>query len=125
MPWRAPTRPGNEITQPFSDGVVEIYGVQNVAQPGYKPKEGLTPKIKLRYEEQRLGIQRYYSGMQNQVEIERVLRVPRAGHVSSQDVAITEDGEQYRIDLVQAAMDTYPPAMDLTLAKIEQRFEVP
>ena len=89
-----------------------------------KPVEKLNLKVKLRYEEQRLGIQRYYSGRQNQAEIERVIRVPRAGKVSSQDVAITEDGHQYRIDMVQAAVDVYPACVDLTLARIDQNYEV-
>ena len=39
-------------------------------------------------------------------------------------MAITEDGEQYRIDLVQTVTDVYPPSMDLTLARIEQKYEV-
>lgn len=110
------------MTQPFSSGVVTICAVEDEARPGYQPKGRLTKKITLRYDEQRLGIQRYYSGQQNQVEIERVIRVPRAGNVSSQDVAVTEDGRQYRIDLVQAVMDVYPPSVDLTLAKITQDY---
>ncbi len=123
--WKAPNRPRHEITQGYGDGVVTVYAVQNTAAPGYRPQEGLVKKITLRYEEQRLGIQRYYSGRQNQVEIQRVLRVPRAGDVSTQDVAITQDGKQYRIDLVQAVTDVDPPSVDLTLAKIEQQYEVP
>lgn len=123
--WKAPNKPGHEITQGYGDGVVTVYAVQNIAAPGLRPQEGLIKKITLRYEEQRLGIQRYYSGRQNQVEIQRVLRVPRAGDVSTQDVAITQDGKQYRIDLVQAVTDVYPASVDLTLAKIEQQYEVP
>lgn len=123
--WKAPNRPRHEITQGYGDGMVTVYTVQNIAAPGLRSQEGLVKKITLRYEEQRLGIQRYYSGRQNQVEIQRVLRVPRAGNVSTQDVAITQDGKQYRIDLVQAVTDVYPPSVDLTLAKIEQQYEVP
>ena len=44
--------------------------------------------------------------------------------VSPQCVAITEDGVQYGIDLVQRAEDVYPASMDLTLTKIEQKYEV-
>lgn len=127
MAWKAPYRPrDNQITQNFSDGVVTVYAVTDAAAPGYQPKPQLVqpPKAVLRYEEQRLGLQRYYEGRQNQVQIERVIRTPRAGHVSSQDVAITEDGRQYRIDLVQSADDVYPPSQDLTLSKIEQIFQV-
>lgn len=122
--WKAPYRPSNEISQRFSDGVVAVYSVENVAAPGLKPVEKLKIKVKLRYDEQRLGIQRYYSGRQNQVEIERVIRVQRTGKVSTQDVAITEDGHQYRVNMVQAAVDVYPACVDLTLARIDQNYEV-
>lgn len=122
--WKKPYRPAAEITQPYNDGIVTIYEVKNVAAPGYKPVEMLVGKAKLRYEERRTGLQRYYSAMQNQVQIERVLRVPRAGAVSSQDVAVTEEGNQYRIDLVQAVQDVWPASVDLTLAKVDQDYEV-
>lgn len=123
-PWKAPFRPGGEITQPFEDGTVDIYTASDEAFPGYQPRPKLTRKARLRYEERRLGIQRYYTGMQNQVNIQRVIRVPRSIPISSQDVARTENGVFYRIDLVQAAVDVYPPSVDLTLARVAQDFEI-
>nr|DAS40717.1 MAG TPA: hypothetical protein [Caudoviricetes sp.] len=125
MPWKAPYRANNAITQSYNDGVVSIYSVEDAARPGYQPEPELTKKVSLRYEEQRLGIQRYYSGRQNQVDIERVIRTQRVGNVNNQNVAITEDGRQYRVDLVQSVMDVWPESVDITLAKIEQEFEVP
>lgn len=125
MSWKAPYRPTeNQITQVFDDGVVSIYSVTDVGAPGYRPVPRPALKITLRYEEQRLGIQRYYQGRQNQVEIERVIRTPRAGHVSNQDIAVTEDGTQYRIDLVQSVDNVWPACQDLTLAKIEQVYDL-
>ena len=124
MPWRAPYRPGSEITQSYNYGVVTVYAVTDTARPGYQPKPALTPKVTLRYEEQRLGIQRFYSGKQNQVELERVIRTPRLSCVSSQDVAVTEDGRQYRIDMVQSVPDIWPASMDLTLARVTQHYDV-
>lgn len=125
MPWKAPTRPraDNGITQCYDDGIVKIYTVTDIAKPGYQPVPSLTLKCTLRYEEQRLGIQRYYSGQQNQIQIERVIRTPRYGDVNNQDVAVTEDGKQYRIDLVQNATEVYPPSIDITLAKVEQEYD--
>ena len=120
MTWKAPYRPSNEVTQSYNDGVVTVYAVTDSAQPGYQPVEQLTEKIKLRYEEQRLGLQRYYDAMQNQIQVERVIRVPRAGQITSQDVAETEDGRRYRIDLVQTVDGVWPPSQDLTLVKYQQ-----
>lgn len=122
--WKAPNRPNNQISQSFNDGLISVYSVQDVSEPGYKPVEKLFLKIRLRYSEERLGIQRYYSGQQNQVQIERVVRVPKSGTISSQDVAITEDGHQYRIDMVQKVDNVWPPSLDLTLARIDQDYEV-
>ena len=122
--WKAPFRPNTTVSQSFNDGILTVYAVSDTAEPGRKPEENLTKKVVLRYEEQRLGLQRYYAGRQNQVQIERVVRTPRHGGVSSQDVAITEDGRQYRIDLVQSVPNVWPESVDLTLARIDQKFEV-
>ena len=123
--WRAPHRPDNEITQELNSGVVYIYSVEDSAQPGYQPKPSLTLKLTLRYEEQRLGINRLYLSRQNQAEIEKVIRVPRQDSISNQDVAILESGSQYSIDYTQTVQDVYPPCLDLSLVKIEQNYEVP
>lgn len=121
--WKAPNRPNNRISQTFNDGVLTVYAVSDASQPGYKPKETLAKKVMLHFEERRLGIERYYNGMQNQIEISRVVRVPKYEKVNSQDVAII-DGVQYRIDLVQHVFGIYPPCMDLTLAKIQQEYRL-
>ena len=120
MTWKAPYRPSNEVTQGYNSGVVTVYAVTDSARPGYQPVEALIEKIKLRYEEQRLGLQRYYDAMQNQIQVERVIRVPRAEQITSQDVAETEDGRRYRIDLVQTVDGVWPPSQDLTLVKYQQ-----
>lgn len=118
--WQAPYRTNNEITQSFNSGIVRIYSVADVAAPGDYPEEGLTLKIVLRYAERQLGVTRFYSAKQNMIDIERVLRVPRAD-ITNQDVAITEDGTRYSIDLVQAVGDVWPKCVDITLKRIDQR----
>ena len=118
--WKAPYRAKGEVSQRYNDGVVRIYSVEDTASPGYAPVETPTHKIKLPYEERRLGITRYFSGAQNQMQIDRVLRVQRAGKVNTQDIAVTEDGQNYRVDLVQSVFDVWPESVDLTLSKIEQ-----
>ena len=122
MARKAPFRPrtDNGITQNFNDGEITIYRTEDRAQPGYYPQIKLYKKVKLRYEERSLGIQRYYAASQNQTEIKRVIRVPKYPYVTNQDVAQTEEGTYYRIDLVQNVVDVYPPCMDLTLAKYTQ-----
>lgn len=120
---KTPFRPNNEISQQYNDGVVNIYTVTDSADPGYQLKQELTLKFTLAFEERALGINRLYLSRQNQAEIKRVIRVQRIP-ISSQDVAITHDGQQYRVDTVQAVQDVYPPSLDLSLRAVEQNFEV-
>lgn len=120
-----PFRPDDRrITQSYRDGVVRIYTITDAAQPGYQPKPTPTLVETLFYAERRVGLQRYYSGKQAQVQVERVIRTQTRPSVNPQCIAVTEDGEQYGIDLVQQVTDAYPASMDLTLTKIEQKYEV-
>lgn len=122
---QTPFRPDDRrITQSYRDGVVRIYTVTDAAEPGYQPKPSLTLAETLFYEERRVGLQRYYTSRQAQVQVERVIRTQLRPVVNPQCVAITEDGVQYGIDMVQQVTDVYPASMDLTLTKIEQKYEV-
>lgn len=120
---KTPFRPTNEISQQYNDGVVKIYTVTDSAEPGRQVKEKLELKYTLAFEERALGINRLYLSRQNQAEVKRVIRVQRI-NISSQDVAITHDGKQYRVDTVQAVQGVYPPSLDLSLRAAEQKFEV-
>lgn len=111
--------------QTHNDGVVKIYGVDNIAAPGNKPKEGLVLKHTLRYKERTVGITRSRLAEQTGASVSHVLRVPRLRYVSPQDVAIPNDGHQYKITMVQYPEDTNPPAMDLELERLEHAYEVP
>nr|DAI71661.1 MAG TPA: hypothetical protein [Caudoviricetes sp.] len=123
---KLPFRPDDRrITQSYRDGVVRIYTVTDAAQPGYQPKPALTLAETLFYQERRVGLQRYYSSKQAQVQVERVIRTQTRPAVNPQCIAVTEDGTQYGIDLVQQLQDVYPPSMDLTLIRIAQKYEVP
>lgn len=110
--------------QTHNDGVVKIYGVDNIAQPGNKPKEGLVLKHTLRYKERTVGLTRSRLAQQTGVEVAHVLRCPRLRGISPQDVAIPNDGYQYRITMVQYPEDTNPPAMDLELERLEHSYEM-
>lgn len=108
------------ITECFPDGIVTIYVQKDRAEAGYAPKAELIEKGRLRYRELRVGWGRYYQSKQNQVAVERMLRVPRMPvGVNSQDIAETEDGVRYRVDLAQTTDGVYPPCLDLTLVKYE------
>lgn len=110
--------------QQFNDGVVKIYDVTNIAVNGAMPVEKLTLKQTLRYKERTVGLNRYWTALQANVRVSYVLRCQRLRGVSTQDVAIPNDGTQYRIVQIQYPEDINPPVMDLTLEKISQKYEV-
>lgn len=119
MPWRT----DNQISQSFNDGVCRVYTQSDTAKPGYKPRPELEQKAFLRYEEQRTGLNRYYTARQVDVDVQRVLRVPKGPPEkvpTPQDVIRTEDGKYFRIDFVQTVPGVRPPCLDLTLVKFEQ-----
>lgn len=121
--WKAPNRPKHEITQSYNDGITTVYKMKNKAESGYKPDYELIFNCVLRFDEQRLGLNRLYLSRQNQVEIERVIRVQKVENISTQDVVVIK-GKQYRIDTIQSVKEIYPPSLDLALTKIEQQYEV-
>nr|DAQ35643.1 MAG TPA: putative head-tail adaptor [Caudoviricetes sp.] len=111
-------------TQAYNDGVVKIYTVSDGAAPGNMPHDALTLKETLRYKERTVGNQRYYQAMQAGAKVDTVLRCPLRRDVSGQDVAIPNDGKQYKITLVQYPEDAEPPTMDLTLERVTQDYEL-
>lgn len=111
-------------TQTFNDGVIKIYGVQNVADEGDMPVESLTIKKTLRYKERTVGLTRFYEALQANVKISYVLRCLRNRDISTQDVAIPNDGKQYRIVQIQYPEDIYPQVMDLSLEELEQLYDI-
>ena len=107
-------------TQTFNDGILKVYEVTNAARPGGMPVEGLAIKHTLRYKERTVGLNRYWTALQANVRVQYVLRCPRLRNVSAQDVAIPNDGKQYRIVQIQYPEDVDPPVMDLTLEELKQ-----
>ena len=97
---KSPTRPDTEVSQTFNSGVVQIFSTRDAAPVGHSPVVECTAKCTLRYEEQRLGINRLYLSRQNQAEIVRVIRVP-----------------------APQAVRSWPPALDLALRAVEHDFD--
>jgi len=108
--------------QSFPDGVVKIYTVGDVSSPGDMPKDGLILKESLRYKERTVGINRFYSALQNSVKVAFVLRCPLVRSVSTSDVAVMPDLVQFEIKQVQYPEDQEPPVMDLTLERIGEPY---
>lgn len=112
-------------TQTFNDGVLTIYKVTNIAAAGRMPKDGLSSKKgPLRYDERIVGMGRYWTAKQENVKVDRLIRVPLFREVSTQDVVIPNDGEQYSIKQIQYPKDVVPPCMDLSLERLEAAYDI-
>ena len=112
-------------TQTYNDGVAVIYDVGKVAAPGNMPKEGLTFKVgPLGYDERTVGMSRFWAASQASVKISRLIRLPRLKSVSTQDILILDDGQQYGIKQLQYPDGVTPDSMDLSLERLEVAYAV-
>ena len=111
---------GKNINQNFSDGLVMVYGTQNVAPPGELPKTERVLKGGLRFQERVVGVDRFFKGLQAVGEIVRVIRCPARREVSIHDIAVIGD-EDYEIVQIQVKPDFTPWVMDLSLKKTDRR----
>lgn len=106
--------------QTFNDGFLKVYAVDDKGDGEYK----LTLKHgKLRYDERTVGIDRYYKAKQDNVEITKVLRIPRLRGISTQDVAVLENGEQYHIRRAVPPQNVTPPCWDLSLERVTHDYD--
>lgn len=112
-----------EVLQTYNDGSVKIYNVEDIAESGKAPKMKFELKGSFRYQERTVGIKRYEAALQRQVEIEMVLRMPRIQGINPQDIAVPNDGHQYKIDRVVMPPDE-PESMDISLERIDPIYEI-
>lgn len=109
--------------QQYNDGILAIYKVSNIAEPGNKPKNGLTVTYGvIRYEERTVGITRNNLAKQDHSQIDSLVRVQKLQDVSVHDVVIMS-GKQYDIYQVQYINDVSPKSMDLSLERLEVAYE--
>ena len=108
--------------QTFNDGIVWIYKLADVSQPGFKPmfKPSLYKKLPFRYKT--IGVRRNYEAMQAGVRLDEMISIPQDRKISSQDIAVIE-GVQYDIKQAQAINNTSPRTSDLSLQRLEENYD--
>lgn len=110
--------------QTFNDGLCSVYTVGNIAEDGDLPRDGLTLKAgPLRYGERTVGVTRFWTAAQAQARIDVVVRVLRQDGISTQDVCVLRDG-QYQVLQVQHPRDATPPVTDLSLRRLEAKYDI-
>lgn len=109
----------------FDDGILTIYGVENIGNPGFKPVAGLTKKESYYFGYDTLGITRYYTALQAKQQIEAVVNVPGWNDIKTLDICILENGKQYKIVMVQPAFDEQGLKITkLSLERISEEYAI-
>lgn len=106
--------------QVYNDGIVTIYDVGNAGGAGFRPIKEITEKHVLRYQERTVGVTRFFEAMAAQERVDRVIRIPRCGELTTDQVAALPGGKQYTIVQVQYPAGVLPPSIDLSLRVIEE-----
>lgn len=110
----------------FDDGIIYIYTVENIAENGAKPKKGLVLRDKFFFGFDVLGVNRYYTALEAKIQLAHVVNIPGWGGVSVLDIAIMEDGTQYRVQMVQPQVDENGLRITkLSLERIVTEYDVP
>lgn len=109
----------------FDDGILAIYKVENTAQPGQMPVEGLTEKDRYYYGFDTLGINRFYTALQAQQQIEAVVNVPGWGDIAATDICALDNGDQFRIVMRQPTLDDNGLRITkLSLERINEKYAI-
>lgn len=118
----------------FDDGIVGVYELSEQNTPGKMPVDGLTLSEKFYFGYETLGINRYYTALQANQQVEAVISIPDWHEiVANKNIAIIadEDGvldsgcKQYRIVMVQPTTDESNLRITrLTLERIGENYAV-
>lgn len=101
-------------------GLLTVYSLDNIAQPGMMPSEKLVPICTAFYEELTLGVTRAYSAMSANQRIDKLVKCFNTTLPYNAEYVILEDGCQYRISLKQVINDE----VDLTLERLGEYLDV-
>ena len=112
----------------YNDGILTVYSVENIAEPGLKPEPKLTEKARYYYGYATLGITRYYTALEANQEVSAVVCIPDWNDVKNTDVVIMDEQPEitYRVVFVQPETDENGlRIMRLTLERISETYEIP
>lgn len=104
-------------------GILCFYNLENVAEPGLMPKEGLVLLGEAFYAYRTSGVVRRYESHGANREYDFVVRCfNMTDPPEGSRYVILEDGHQYQIDNAERMFEE--DALDLTLIRLENLYEV-
>lgn len=106
-------------------GLVTIYELVDTAEPGDMPRLKLVEHTKEFYGERTIGFSRQYSAKSVNEQVDMLIRIWCNRYIGVDMYAVPEDGQQYRITMVQHLKDEDGlEVTDLTLARLEDNYEL-
>ena len=90
----------------FDDGIVGIYTITQKPEPGKMPIRGISLSESFFFGYDTLGVNRYYTALQANQQIEAVINIPGWQPFNpATSVAVMEDGSQFKVRMVQPMLD--------------------
>lgn len=114
---------GNKKLQPLNDGFLQMCEVDDISEPGEMPEKGLKVIAKMAYAERTVGMKRFWTALRESADVSLLVRCHLWRGCTTHNVVIMPDGEQYAIKQVQHIVDTSPPAMDLSLERLVEKYK--
>lgn len=109
----------------FDDGIVRVYKVRNQKTAGEIPIKGLEKFKSFYFAFQTVGITRIYEAIKANQQVDAVIAVYLDREVTTNDIAVFEDGKQYVIRTVQPTVDENGiNIMKLGLERNGENFEI-
>lgn len=109
----------------YDEGSISICELKNTAEMGQMPKEQLIKEIECFFGDRSVGYNRQYAAKGVNEQIDRIVRTWRNKNIRIGMYAVTEDGEQYRIDNVQSLLDEDGlQVTDITLRRLDKLYDV-
>lgn len=114
----------------FDGGRVKIYQISEICEPGDMPSEGIyTLLAEFDFEERKIGVTRNYMAMQNNQQIDRLIRIWQDRYIQPGFICTIDDGvdddAQYRIARVEHLIsDEGLKLTDLTLERLDELYEL-
>lgn len=104
----------------MDNGILKIYSLENISEPGYMPVEKLVKVCDAYYAEQTVGVTRLYAALGANQKIDMLVRCYNTVLPENAEYVILEDGKQYRITVKQNRNCD----VDLTLERLGENYDV-
>lgn len=109
----------------LDSGIIKICSLEKVNEQGKMPRFILVEKCSVFYEERTIGVTRLYAALGANQKLDIVARVWENRETLVDDIAVLEDGNQYRITAIQHLLnDDGLRVSDLTLERLDSLYDV-